>query len=97
MVNPENQNRTFPDETPPGSKNEPLKINGFHKPDPNGRPVFNSENGHANGNGHSHKNGHPHANGNGAINPNNDEDDGWESTPIVHENGVPIPFRKKNP
>lgn len=45
VVNPENQNRTFPDETPPGSKNEPLKINGFHKPDPNGRPVLNSENG----------------------------------------------------
>ena len=95
VVNPENenQNRTFPDETPPGSKNEPLKINGFHKPDLNGRPVFNSENG----NSHSHKNGHPHSNGNGAINPHNDEDDGWESTPFVHENGVPIRFRKKNP
>jgi hypothetical protein len=48
VVNPAQANRTFPDETPPGSKNGTLKINGFHKPNLNGRPVLNSQNGHPN-------------------------------------------------
>ena len=59
----ENTNRTFPDETPPRSKNRPLYHNDFRVPRPNRRPVLPSENDHANGNG----NGNGHVNGNGRL------------------------------
>ena len=107
VVNSENTNRTFPDETPPGSKIEPLKINGFHKPDPNGRPVSDSENGHANGNGKPAVNGNGHHQGtNGSRRDLNDsrlnppqpadsDSDAWEITDHVSETGVRLAFPKR--
>jgi len=39
------QNRTNPDETPPGGKNAPLNLNHLQQNPKNARPVLHSQNG----------------------------------------------------